>query len=87
MAANDWFLQCQADVLGRPVARAQHGESTALGAAFLAAIGGGLADEAKLGAVASAAKRFEPTLPAAERDEKIAAWRKAVQAVIAFYAR
>ena len=39
MAANDWFLQFQADVLGRPVARAAQAESTALGAAFLAAVG------------------------------------------------
>src|SRR5262245_15724598 len=39
MSANDWFLQFQADVLGRSVVRAAHGESTALGAAFLAAVG------------------------------------------------
>ena len=32
MSANDWFLQFQADVLGRPVARAAQAESTALGA-------------------------------------------------------
>ncbi|HEV3383915.1 MAG TPA: glycerol kinase GlpK, partial [Gemmata sp.] len=49
MAANDWFLRCQADVLGRPVARAAQSESTALGAAFLASIGAQLADDKKLG--------------------------------------
>jgi glycerol kinase len=86
MSANDWFLQFQSDVLGRNVARAAVGESTALGAAFLAAVGARLADEAKLAAVLSAAAaRFEPKMPATEREKKLAAWRKAVKAVVAFY--
>jgi glycerol kinase len=86
MARNDYFLQFQADAMGRPVARAGQSESTALGAAFLAAVGAGLANEAKLASLMSAATRFEPKLPAADRDKKLAAWRKAVRAVIAFYA-
>ena len=85
MARSDPFLQFQADALGRPVARAGQSESTALGAAFLAAVGAGLADEKKLSALMSAATRFEPKMPAAEREQKLAAWRKAVRAVIAFY--
>ncbi|HVL12181.1 MAG TPA: glycerol kinase GlpK [Gemmata sp.] len=86
MSANDWFLQFQADTLGRTVARAAVGESTALGAAFLAAVGAGLTDEGKLAAVVSAAAaRFEPKMPPADRDRKLAAWRKAVRAVVAFY--
>lgn len=86
MSANDWFLQFQADVLGRPVARAAHGESTALGAAFLAAVGAGLADETKLAALTSAAATtFDAKMGAADRDAKLAAWRKAVRAVVAFY--
>lgn len=85
MAANDWFLRCQADMLGRPVARAAQSESTALGAAFLATVGVNLADEARLGAIVSAATRFDPTMPAAEREKKLVEWRKAVQAVIGFY--
>ena len=85
MARNDWFLQCQADALGRAVARAAHSESTALGAAFLAAVGAGLADESALGALVSAATRFEPKLPAPDRERKLVAWRKAVRAVIGFY--
>ena len=86
MARNDYFLQFQADALGRPVARAGQSESTALGAAFLAAVGAGLADEAKLTSLMSAATRFEPKLPAKDREQKLAAWRKAVRAVIGFYA-
>ena len=85
MARNDWFLQCQADALGRPVARAAQSESTALGAAFLAAVGAGLADESTLGARVAAATRFEPALPAADRERKLAAWRRAVRTVIGFY--
>ena len=87
MARNDWFLQCQADVLGRPVVRAAQSESTALGAALLAGLGGGvLASEAAVRNLAGAAGRFDPARPAADRDRKLAAWRKAVRAVIGFYA-
>ncbi|HEY1187040.1 MAG TPA: glycerol kinase GlpK [Gemmata sp.] len=85
MANNDWFLQFQADALGHPVARAAQSESTALGAAFLAAVGAGLTDEPALAARVAAATQFEPKLPVAEREAKLTAWRKAVRAVIAFY--
>ena len=85
MARNDWFLQCQADVLGLPVLRAAHSESTALGAAYLAAVGLGHADEAGLRKLSATATRFEPKLPAADRDKKLATWRRAVRAVIGFY--
>jgi glycerol kinase len=84
MARNDWFLQFQADVLGRPVVRAAQSESTALGAAFLAGVGAGLTDEAKLRSLLAAGQRFEPAMPAADRDRKLTTWRKAVRAVIGF---
>jgi glycerol kinase len=84
MARNDWFLQFQADVLGRPVVRAAQSESTALGAAFLAGIGSGSTDEGKLRSLLAAGQRFEPQLPAADRDRKRGVWQKAVRAVIAF---
>jgi glycerol kinase len=85
MTANDWFLQFQADLLGRPVVRATRGESTALGAGFLAALGAGLTDPTTLAAVAATADRFEPRMSPPERETKLAAWRKAVRAVVAFY--
>ncbi len=87
MAANDRFLRYQADVLGRPLVRAAHSESTALGAGFLAACGVNLADEGSLGAIVSAATRFEPVMSSAEREKKLRMWRKAVKTVIGFYAR
>lgn len=86
MARNDWFLQFQADSLGRPVARATQSESTALGAAFLAAVGAGMADESKLASLASGSTQFTPKLDAAVREKKLVLWRKAVKSVIAFYA-
>jgi len=85
MSANDWFLQFQADVLGRPVARATHGESTALGAAFLAALGADLTEVESLARVVSAGTRFDSRMGADHRTKKLAEWRKAVQAVIGFY--
>jgi glycerol kinase len=85
MARNDWFLQFQSDVLGRHVLRADQSESTALGAAMLAAVGACLADESSLRGVLSAARCFEPAMATEVRDSKLATWRKAVRAVIAFH--
>lgn len=86
MARNDYFLQCQADLLGRPVVRAAQSESTALGAAMLAALGVGIAaDEAALRTASTGTTRFAPQLPAADRERKLAVWRRAVQAIIGFY--
>ena len=85
MARNDWFLQCQADVLGLPVLRSPHGESTALGAAFLAGIGCELwKSEDDLRKVLAEAQPFEPHWPEQVRQQQLTRWRKAVQAVIAF---
>jgi glycerol kinase len=85
MARNDRFLRTQADFLGRPVVRAAEAESTALGAGMLAAVGAGLTDEATLRSRTSAGTRFDPTLPAADRGVRRAAWQKAVRAVVSFY--
>jgi glycerol kinase len=86
MARNDWFLQCQADTLGLPVLQSPQAESTALGAAFLAGLKAGVwPDLDALRRLAQDARRFEPKMPAAQRTERLARWRKAVQAVIGFY--
>ncbi|MBL8794173.1 MAG: glycerol kinase GlpK [Planctomycetia bacterium] len=86
MARNAWFLQAQADVLGIPVLQAAQSESTALGAALLAGLQVGLwKDQQTLRGLAREAGRFEPKLPAAERDARVQCWRRAVQAVIGFY--
>jgi glycerol kinase len=86
MARNAWFLQCQADLLGLAVDQALHSESTALGAAFLAGLHVGVwPDLESLRRLPQEGRRFEPQLPADERHRRLAQWRRAVQAVIAFY--
>ena len=88
MARNGWFLQCQANLLGRPVLAALEKEATALGAAFLAGLQVGVWPGLdSLRQLTQTGQRFEPRLAPATRDAKIAEWRRAVQTVIQFYAR
>jgi glycerol kinase len=82
MVANDWMLQFLADILGAPVERPRVPETTALGAAFLAGLGAGL--YRSLDEVAAAwqrDRRFDPKIPAAERDKLVARWRALVARV------
>jgi glycerol kinase len=86
MACNAWFMQCQADLLGLPVLQAAQSESTALGAAFLAGLRVGLwPDLDTLRRLPQGERRFEPRCRKEERQRRLAEWRRAVQAVIAFY--
>ena len=86
MARNAWFLQCQADVLGLPVYQSAHGEATALGAAFLAGLHAGVWPNLEsLRKLTKDARRFDPQLDAATRQQRLDQWRRAVRAVIAFY--
>src|SRR5262249_3492346 len=86
MSKNEWFLQCQADLLGLPVLQAQEREATALGAAFLAGLGVGVwPDSDSLRRLAQKPKRFEPRLPSEARARRVNEWRRAVKPVIDFY--
>ncbi len=86
MARNAWFLQRQADVLGLPVLQAPQSESTALGAAFLAGLRVGVWPGLdSLRKLSRESQRFEPRWPEDERCRRLAQWRRAVKAVIAFY--
>src|SRR5262249_32783847 len=86
MARNAWFLQRQADVLGLPVLQATQSESTALGAAYLAGLHVGVwPDLDSLRRLGQEARRFEPRWDRTVRGTYLAAWRRAVRAVIAFY--
>lgn len=80
MAANDLLMQFQADLLGVPVVRPQHLETTVRGAAYAAglAVGvfGGVDD---IAAHWRAERRFEPAMAAQERARLIASWEKAVE--------
>ena len=82
MSANDWMAQDLADVLRVPVERPHFLETTALGAAMLAAVGVGL--HGSLGDAAAAmrgeVRRF---LPGAEPDAgRRSGWEAALRAAI-----
>jgi len=86
MARNAWFLQAQADILGLPVLLSAQSEATALGAAFLAGLRVGMwPSQDHLRTLAGEGRRFEPRLGAEQREARLALWRRAVKAVIAFY--
>ena len=83
MVANTWFLQFLADALGLPVERPVVGETTALGAAYLAGLAAGFyADQASIARQWQSGGRFAPKMAAAERDAGYAGWKKAVARVL-----
>jgi len=76
MSANDWIAQDLADILGVPVDRPADVETTARGAAMLAAVGAGLFPSlaAAAGGMGAARRRFTPALPDDTRDERLRRW-------------
>ena len=80
---NSWLMRFQADVLGVPVVVPEVSETTALGAAMLAALGAGLhaSLEAAAAAMIGPEKRFEPAMDATERDARLAVWQAALACV------
>jgi glycerol kinase len=87
MARNAWFLQCQADVLGFPVIQAAQSEATAQGAAYLAGLKAGIwPDQESLRRLVSQDRTFKPRLSEEERQRRLSRWRRAVRAVIGYYA-
>jgi glycerol kinase len=83
MSANDWMAQDLADVTGLPVIRPELVETTALGAAMLAAVGAGLQGslEEAARAMIGTSKRFEPAMAPEVREARLAEWSKALAAV------
>jgi glycerol kinase len=80
MAANNWFCQFLADMLGASVERPRELETTSLGAAFLAGLATGVWPD--LGAIAATWTRgaeFAPRMPESERTALIDGWRTAVR--------
>jgi len=73
-ATNDLLMQIQADLLGADIVRPAQVESTALGAARLAALGVGL----ELTPHATAPSVFHPRMPAPERERILARWQQAL---------
>ncbi len=80
MVASDFTMQRLADILDAPVDRPKVLETTALGAAFLAGLQSGLCDGPEAFAKSWACdRRFEPAMPADERERKYAGWKDAVR--------
>ncbi len=80
MAANDWLLQFLSDVVAAPVERPHTTETTALGAALLAALGHGLISSPEdVEALWRRQARFDPVMAAGPRDSLLAGWNRAVK--------
>ncbi len=78
-AANNLLLAFQADLLGCPISRPRHLETTALGAAFLAGISVGLwSGPEEVAQTWQEERRFSPSAERAEIAARVAAWREAV---------
>lgn len=79
MSANDWLAQDIADILAIPCERPVDVETTARGAAILAAIGAGQyasLDDAQ--AMVAQTEVFSPAMDAKDRDRRLKQWRAAL---------
>ena len=77
---NNMLMQFQADILGVPVVRPKVTETTALGAAYLAGLATGFwSTQEEIASQWQVDRRFEPKMPAAQRDAMIMHWQRAVR--------
>ncbi|WP_299777246.1 glycerol kinase GlpK [uncultured Roseobacter sp.] len=85
MSASDWAMQFLSDIIGAPVDRPEVLETTALGAAWLAGQRAGLyPDMAGFSESWALQQQFTPQMDDGLRDEKYAAWKRAVAATMSF---
>ncbi len=78
-AANDFLMQFQSDLLGRPLVRPIDPETTALGAAYLAGVATGFfSGQEELESFWQAERRWEPGITESARQRLIADWNQAV---------
>jgi glycerol kinase len=78
-AVMDVLCQLQADLLGIPVRRPRHTETTALGAAFLAGLGARIWSDSDLAQLWKLDREFEPAMSRDQADALQADWRRAVE--------
>ena len=79
-SANNFLMQCQADISQAPVERPCCIETTAMGAAYLAGLAVGYwPDQETVKQNGAIDRIFEPELSKEERDEKMNGWHKAVR--------
>ncbi|HEX3721908.1 MAG TPA: glycerol kinase GlpK, partial [Nitrolancea sp.] len=80
MVANDFLMQFQADIIGKPVERPQVAETTALGAAYLAGLSVGFwAGQDDIARNWQRDRRFEPSMPDEQREALYRDWLRAVE--------
>jgi glycerol kinase len=77
--ANSWLMQFQADVLGAEVVVPEVAETTALGAAYLAGIATGRWTLEQVGEMWREAARYQPAMPAGEREALLGEWHRALE--------
>jgi glycerol kinase len=79
-AANNFLMQFQADILGKPIVRPADVETTALGAAYLAGLATGFFSSlAEVEKFWRAERRFEPLMSADQRESLYTGWQRAVR--------
>lgn len=83
-SASDFMMQFQADLLGITVTRPANVETTALGAAYMAALTLGKLDLNALRALDISHRDFTPAMPDEEREKHLSRWSLAVRAVRTF---
>ncbi|MBD7969103.1 glycerol kinase GlpK [Paenibacillus gallinarum] len=82
---NNLLMQFQSDILGCPVERPIIGETTALGAAYLAGLAVGFWSSCEEISEQWASERiFEPVMKEEEREQLYGGWQRAVHAAMAF---
>ena len=78
-SVNNFLMQFQADILGRPIVRPADIETTALGAAYLAGLACGFwKSAAEIESFWRAERRFEPNMDSAVRERLFGEWKSAV---------
>lgn len=83
MVANDWMVQDLADILDIPVERPEFFETTALGAAMLAAVGSGIYKTLEDASVMiSRLETYHTTMTMSQRKARLTGWKKAVESVL-----
>ena len=84
-ASNDFLLQFQSDILDADIIRPENGETTAMGAAFLAGLSSGFwqnTEELKALAADKKYKTFSPQMTANKRIKHLEGWHQAVERVL-----
>ena len=79
-SANNFLMQCQADIIDAPVNRPKCVETTAMGAAYLAGLAVGYwKDQEEIRKNWAIDRTFVPEITAEERERKLKGWNKAVK--------